>query len=599
MFYVTPQQTTLAVQTVVENSIKIKRVRFKNFKLFKDISIPFSDFNVLVGVNNAGKSTILQGIYACFDFLKQSSASPEFKRIACDVSFFHVPKSAQIWFDNKWSTGKGHIPVVFEIEFNDGVFLEFSLNMYYSWTHINLTKKSEGLTREHIQKILDSTPVLVPGFVGLLVKEEYRTIARRNQLIMEGRHTEVLRNILLDIKTDVKKFDTLNQLISKYFNINLNKVEFKELEDSFIKVEYGEGEHDLDLISSGSGFLQILQLLSFILIHKTSILLLDEPDAHLHPSLQRTLISILTDLQKELNLQVILSTHSKEIINNVDPSQVIPISKDTVTATGLTDYRGCLELLHELGSLDNIDAAQMLRSKKILFLEGKTDNIIKSIANLSGYTLFNGASPYVVIPRGGVDYNRPYDDAKLFCEVLGQQLYVYSIIDGDYRLPVEKIDYITKSKAKGVEVFVLNKKEIENYLLNNELLLTTINRKLKEKGEIELSMPELTELLNAICDSLKNDVNDNIYLSLKRYFKTTDKRYDDVTILRKSRLLLESKWKSLEDKKSLCSGKDILSKLNQSFTEKKIHISAPQLLYNMKREDIEKELLDMLSKMRP
>ena len=91
-------------------------------------------------------------------------------------------------------------------------------------------------------------------------------------------------------------------------------------------------QYSLDLNSSGSGFMQILQIIAPIYLycpHDAQVVLLDEPDAHLHPNLQYNLANTLREIQQELEIQIIISTHSTPIIRASDPSEVIPITSNS------------------------------------------------------------------------------------------------------------------------------------------------------------------------------------------------------------------------------------------------------------------------------
>lgn len=77
----------------------------------------------------------------------------------------------------------------------------------------------------------------------------------------------------------------------------------------------GDGRHDIDALSSGEK--QIVLMLGEIQrrIRRGSILLMDEPEIHLHPRWQRLLIRALTDLCEQHDAQMIVTTHSEEIAN--------------------------------------------------------------------------------------------------------------------------------------------------------------------------------------------------------------------------------------------------------------------------------------------
>ena len=79
----------------------------------------------------------------------------------------------------------------------------------------------------------------------------------------------------------------------------------------------------LDLSSSGRGLQQTLLLLAYIAAHPGSVLLLDEPDAHLEILRQRQIYQVLTELAKEHSSQIIAASHSEVILNEAADRDVV------------------------------------------------------------------------------------------------------------------------------------------------------------------------------------------------------------------------------------------------------------------------------------
>jgi len=77
----------------------------------------------------------------------------------------------------------------------------------------------------------------------------------------------------------------------------------------------------------GSGFLQWTSIFCILLNEKVDVLLLDEPDAHLHATLQTELFKRLEDFSQINSKQIILSTHSVEMIKNSDVFQIFSMDK--------------------------------------------------------------------------------------------------------------------------------------------------------------------------------------------------------------------------------------------------------------------------------
>ena len=261
-----------------------------------------------------------------------------------------------------------------------------------------------------------------------------------------------------------------------------------------------------------------------------------------------------------------------------------------MVAKGLNTYFESLKIMNDLGPVDNIELALVLKTKRLLFVEGKTDNVIKKLAELSGYDLFIN-NPYVVIPRGGVDRTSYYEDSKIVTDFIDSKIKIYSIIDRDYRSDEESNYYVENSRRFKVNVFILSKKELENYLLIPSVLLKCINESKVLRGKPILTQDELNAILNAICESLKESTIDqysNSLLSFRR--KILDQRSDLTETNPIARAIITGKWTDLNGKLSCCAGSDILKELNKKLSGELIMINVGQILNHMIKDDISEDL---------
>ena len=167
--------------------------------------------------------------------------------------------------------------------------------------------------------------LLISGFVGLMSSEEKAlSLALRNRL-RDGRASEIIRNLLLDTKEAVpENYTKLVNRLKKDFNFVIDDVAFDETLDINVHAFYDENidgtKVPFDFCSSGSGMMQILQILTSIYRYcpdSISVVLLDEPDAHLHANMQVALFYSLREIQKELGIQILISTHSTNHFSGV------------------------------------------------------------------------------------------------------------------------------------------------------------------------------------------------------------------------------------------------------------------------------------------
>jgi predicted ATPase len=140
-------------------------------------------------------------------------------------------------------------------------------------------------------------------------------------LLGQAKPGDVLRNLLAQVSRSEKAWSELSTSIERLFGYRLLP---PDASGAYIIAEYqaSEGGPRLDISSAGSGFQQVLMLLTFLNTRPATVLLLDEPDAHLHVLLQDSIYGELRAVAAREQSQLIMATHSEVIINSVDPREL-------------------------------------------------------------------------------------------------------------------------------------------------------------------------------------------------------------------------------------------------------------------------------------
>jgi predicted ATPase len=159
----------------------------------------------------------------------------------------------------------------------------------------------------------------------------------------------VLRNILLRLwKTPAWQL-LLNDLNEVFPGLAIS-VNFRERTDEFIEVLIKSTKDWVPLEIAGTGVLQTTQILSYIHRFGPSIIVLDEPDSHLHPNNQRLLCALLRRVAEDRGTQVLLTTHSRHIVDAIGPSSgFLWVRNGSVDVAGADDEIG---VLLDIGALD-------------------------------------------------------------------------------------------------------------------------------------------------------------------------------------------------------------------------------------------------------
>jgi hypothetical protein len=125
-----------------------------------------------------------------------------------------------------------------------------------------------------------------------------------------------------------------------------------------------------DIASAGSGFQQVLMLLAFLHARPGSVLLLDEPDAHLHVILQDAIYGELRRVAADQRSQLVVATHSEVIIDAVEPRELYVM---LATPRPVADTEERARLVDSLRILSHTDVMRALAAPGVLYLDNYTD----------------------------------------------------------------------------------------------------------------------------------------------------------------------------------------------------------------------------------
>ena len=363
-------------------------IEIENFKRFGDKQrIELDHPAVLIGPNNCGKTSAIQAlalwsqaVRTWYDIRKASSAKDRTATALNRLNIVAVPVTRTRFFWNNTQVRKAnkdiHVTLTVGVEHkgqirplsmrfrsqgdelvyctpDEAVISDLDLISYAASLKVELLYPMSGLDTEE--------PVLQPGRVDVLLGQ--------------GRTADVLRNLCLAVvKASVDDWKRVVELMERLFNISLARPE--ETSRGTITLNYRQPgvKEPLDISSAGRGMLQMLLVFSYLYSHKRSVLLVDEPDAHLEILRQKQVYVLLRDIASENDSQVVMVTHSEVIL-------------DEALDTNLT-------LLLE-GRSDNLAKKQEIRDSLKHF---GTDHYVKARAR--GYVLYVEGGTDVDMLRG-------------------------------------------------------------------------------------------------------------------------------------------------------------------------------------------------------
>lgn len=394
----------MTVSPEAKSRMKIKKIRLQRFRQFSDTTFEVGPFNILVGPNNCGKTTLLHAIRAFFllmhGHVRFDGPVAEYHRrfLGGAEEVAPTPDIKELWY--RQAPGK---PLTISVTFDDDATFSVVLRQQFGQIHVSAEDLPGRLTAKKAATYLGTQVAFIPGLVGVLVTEPYTTGARRNALATQGRYSEIFRSSLQQLKANSPELvQKINEWLKNLFGITVSKIEFDEKSDEFVTIKYEQSGSEFDVVSSGAGLQQVIQMLTYLYLSQPRILLIDEPDAHLHSKLQARLGELFRRVSADLDAQVFLSTHSLDLIDTFSTNEVLVIDSKKKNITPIGSNSDLVSLLVEAGVVDVSALSRLLSSRRLVVVEDKDLTILKAIDKSIGSPLFSAKSSSHVLPAEGV-----------------------------------------------------------------------------------------------------------------------------------------------------------------------------------------------------
>ena len=360
-----------------------------------------------------------------------------------------------------------------------------------------------------------------------------------------------------------------------------------------------ENRIDRELYWAGSGFQVWCQLLTHISRCSTSdLLVVDEPEVYLHPEVQRQLLGILKDQRPD----ILLATHSVEIMSEADPSEILLINKLHSSAQRLRDIEGVQKAIDNIGSIQNITLTELARNGRILFVESIDDyKIIRKFARILDYGDLASGSGLTPLESGGFDsWPRVKALAWGLEKTLGSKLRIAAVYDRDYRCE-EESKSLSKELGRKIEFAHFHeRKEIENYLLSPEAINRAVMQAIRERsrrlGEEVVSEVDVRPMLAQITRRLKAGCRGQ-YVSKYCDFLEESGR-DRAELTTEALEVFDRMWAKLDSRLGIVSGKKVLKSVRTKLQkEYKITLSDNRIASAYQKEEVPKDMARLVARL--
>ena len=368
----------------------------------------------------------------------------------------------------------------------------------------SLQKEATNLKTGPIRQRINSfsgQETSVPNYALNLMKR----IGEINVLYLTERRESIGRREalqLLELKVTrggPEKLRAIQDTVSALLGVDIDAFRARKMGTA----EDPEAELDVDkfLVQlNGAGIREALRLILDYELNRPNILLVEEPEIHLHPALETSMMRYLKSIGK--NCQIFITTHSTNFLDTAEMRNVYLASREDSTNIQLINAEEAEQSIpRELG----IRLSSLFMFDRLVFVEGSTDeDVIREWASICGVNLAQASVGFV--PMKGVRNLAHFATEATINFLCKRRVSIFFIIDRDERNEAE-IKALSEPLKDRAKLIVLNKRELENYLLCPRAIVKFIRFKsqlMGRKEQKDVDIAEIEEAIDICADELKN-----------------------------------------------------------------------------------------------
>lgn len=569
----------------------LEKLALENFRGFRDFEMPFAANTLIVGKNNAGKSTVVEALRIVSLVLERAKTAKY-----CDVpSWLDIPKinrgiqpdlkQLDINFKSLFHKLEDP-PAIIRAFFSDGI----RVNVYLAVEKIfAILQDSAGkvITERSMAAKIELPPVRILPQIGPLHNAEVLLDpAYVRRLYSSSLASLHFRNqISINYKEFFAEFE---ELVSSTWPgpMRIEKFEGRNAmpkEPLYLYVR--DGSFVAEVAWLGHGLQMWLQIMWFLSsVDRKATVILDEPDVYMHMELQRKLIRL---LKNRFN-QVLIATHSTEFLTEASHDEILIVDRAKQRANFASSLPGVQSIIDQLGGNSNVTLARLWVAKRMLLVEGQDVEMLRLLHGI----LFPKSDPLDTLPSmsyggwGGWSY--AIGTGMMLKNAAKDNIIPYCLMDRDYHTDEEIAARLKDAMERGIQLHVWNRKELENYFI----IPSAISRVLCREGA-EVPTNGLTKMIEQFCEEMKQDTFD----ALASAFQLTRRGVTVSMANSQARTKLADAWGTFEGKIAIVSGKALLGKVS-SWTQKefKVTLTKMKITKECKPSDLSVELREILRK---
>jgi hypothetical protein len=570
----------------------------ENFRGFEHHEVPLRPVTVMVGGNNAGKSSIVEAlriVALVTERFRQGTARfvdvPEwldhpdaFEGIAPSVR--GMPADG---FESTVFHRYGPPPAVLTATFSGGGTIKVFIGPDAKVHGVARQPNGTPVTRASAVAQLGLDPIAVQPQVAPLQRDEpiwkLETVRRGDGTYLAPQH---FRNQLWHYRDRYPDFVEMAEATWRGLQIkDLDGSEHDRMVPLQLRVRDADFVGEVSLM--GHGLQMWLQIVWFLArASRQGTVVLDEPDVYMHPDLQRSLLGLVRNRFSQL----IIATHSVEIMSDVAPGSVLSVDRRQARSTFVTSLPGLQGVLDSIGTVQNVQFARLMKSPSFYLVEGKDVKLLRILQA----TVDPDGHPIDLVPharlggRGGwgsgVPMQLPSTNAN------GEKIRSYAILDRDYFPEDEIADRYVEARQWGVQLRVWSRKEIENFLLVPAAIARHIAKR-ADKGKA----PPTTDAVSAEIDRIAEQMRDNTVLdSMATAIHARDKKGGLSKANRAAREAVARRWMDQQERWSVVGGKEVITRLSDwSQSEFGVGFGPDAIARELRKDEIAPEVAEVVA----
>lgn len=573
----------------IDSMAVLKKLTIRGFRCYENSTVAFQPTSILVGRNNAGKSTLIEALkiisvisrkYRTAHFISppawligetDNGISPSIDRIGISgEGIFYMYRNSQALIEASFSNGSS-------IKAYIGEYLSvFALIIGRNGQPARNSKEAKSVIIPTVEVLPQISAVLD---TEILISKETVDINMPTRLTSRN-----FRNQLYYYKGLFPRFKELAE--QTWEHLQIKPIESTLLDKGrTLQFYVRDNSFESEIAWMGHGLQMWLQTMWFVSrCGRDSIVVLDEPDVYMHADLQRRLVRFVAPMFSQL----IIATHSIEILEEVTANSVIPVDSRRRQIKPIGDHVLLQQLAEEMGSSLNLDLSRLFLSKRFLIWEGEdTDRRILSAFQsvLSPMDIH----PISSFPKVYVEGWGGWQRALAVAEVFNQNkidIKCYCVFDSDYHLEEDIHQRQEEAQGRGVNLHIWHRKEIENYAINEDVILRYITRH-KRKGQVSAQV--LQEKLFEIASSMEQE----FYADVADEIRMKDHKLSVKTALEAAKNLVANKWK--RDPFCVLPGKTVIKSLSAwSHMTFGVAFDALDLVHEFQPKEVPEEIRNVI-----